>query len=67
LLIVFHRLPVSTSFVLAALRALHVDTCGAVEVRAWTEEMAGCEVAARGLVYAPGPAGQAGAVASSWR
>jgi hypothetical protein len=29
LLIVFHRLSVSTSFVLAALRALHVDACGA--------------------------------------
>ena len=28
-LIVFHRLSVSTSFVLAALRALHVDSSGA--------------------------------------
>jgi hypothetical protein len=28
-LIVFHRLSVSTSFVLAALRALHVDAFGA--------------------------------------
>jgi hypothetical protein len=37
-LIVFHRLSVSTSFVLAALRALHVDSSGAVEVMAGTEE-----------------------------
>jgi hypothetical protein len=37
-LIVFHRLSVSTSFVLAALRALHVDSFGAVEVMAGTEE-----------------------------
>jgi hypothetical protein len=37
-LIVFHRLSVSTSFVLAALRALHVDASGAVEVMAGTEE-----------------------------
>jgi hypothetical protein len=53
LLIFFHRLPVSTSFVLAALRALHVDTCGAVEVRAGTEEMVGCEVAAGGWSTRP--------------
>jgi transposase InsO family protein len=37
-LIVFHRLSVSTSFVLAALRALHVDSSGTVEGRAGTEE-----------------------------
>jgi hypothetical protein len=37
-LIVFHRLSASTSFVLAALRALHVDSSGAVEVMAGTVE-----------------------------
>jgi hypothetical protein len=47
LLILFYRLSVSTSFVLAALRALHVDASGAVEVRAGTEEL-GCARAAAG-------------------
>jgi hypothetical protein len=42
---IFHRWSVSTSFVLAALRALHVDTSGAVEGAAWTKE-ASCEVGA---------------------
>jgi hypothetical protein len=34
-LIVFHRLSVSTSFVLAALRALHVDSSGAAGRVVW--------------------------------
>jgi hypothetical protein len=33
-----HRLSASTSFVLAALRALHVDSCGAVTDAAMIEE-----------------------------
>jgi hypothetical protein len=36
--IVLRRLSVSTSFVLAALRALHVDSSGAPQVQAGTEE-----------------------------
>jgi hypothetical protein len=39
---VFHRLSVSTSFVLAALRALHVDASGAVEVIGWGGGRATC-------------------------
>ena len=39
--IVLHRLSVSTSFVLAALRALHVDSSYVVQVLAGTEEGTG--------------------------
>ncbi|HET9117243.1 MAG TPA: hypothetical protein VFN75_04065 [Pseudonocardiaceae bacterium] len=55
MLIVFHRLSVSTSFVLAALRALHVDSSGAAGRDRPGEEEAG-GAAYRGGTAVPGQA-----------